>query len=95
MAVRHAGLTLEQLQLFTPFHAQHEFPSLRSGGRWEEGLVTLGQYRLCHSTRNRRATVLCNHDYISLVLYRVAFPKVMTAEIKSFLYRANFGNLDF
>ena len=63
--------------------------------RWEERLVTLGHYRQCCRTRNRRVTVLCDHDCILLALYRVAFPKPMAVEINSFLYRANFGNLDF
>ena len=95
MAVRQAGLNHEELQLFTPFRAQHDFPSLRSEGRWEERLAALGHYRQYRRTGNRRATVLRDHDCILLALYRVAFPKAMAAEINAFLYRANFGNLDF
>ena len=95
MAVRQAGLNHEELQLFTPFRAQRDFPSLRSEGRWEDCLAALGHYRQYRRTGNRRATVLRDHDCILLALYRVAFPKAMAAEINAFLYRANFGNLDF
>ena len=95
LAVRQAGITREQLQLFTQFRAQHEYPSLRSERRWEELLATLGHYRQCRRTGNERATVLRDHDCILLALYRMAFPKAMAAEINAFLYRANFGNLDF
>ena len=95
MAVRQAGLNHEELQLFTPFRAQHDFPSPHSEGRWEDRLAALGHYQQYRRTGNRRATVLSNNDCILLARYRVAFSKAMTTEINSFLYRANFGNLDF
>ena len=95
MVICQAGLTLEQLQLFTPLCAQHKFPFLQSEGQWEERLAALGHYRQYCRFGNRRTTVLRDHDCILLTLYRVATPKTMNVEINSFLYRANYGNLGF
>ena len=95
MAVHQSGFTLKQLQLFTQFLRQHEFPSLLSEGRWEERLAALGHYRQYCRSGNRRATVLRDHDCILLALYCVTFPREMAVGFNSFLYRANFRNLYF
>jgi len=46
-------------------------------------------------TGNNRASVFRDHNLLLLALYRIAFPKSNAAEINAFLYRANYGSLDF
>jgi len=57
--------------------------------------VRLGHYRPCRRNGNVRANVLRDHNLLLLVLYRIVFPKAKIAEINAFLYRANYGNIDF
>ena len=71
------------------------YPSLVTEGRWQSLFDSLGHYPKCRHTGNNRASILQDHDLILLALYRVAFPKATSAEINAFLYRANYGNLNF
>ncbi|KAL7502056.1 LOW QUALITY PROTEIN: hypothetical protein ACHAXN_000148 [Cyclotella atomus] len=40
-------------------------------------------------TGNKQATVLCDHNIVFLILYRIAFPKCSVAQINAYLYRVN------
>ena len=94
MTVRQADHS--RLPIFAQFRGQHIYPSLITKARWENLLlILLGHYWQCRRAGNRRATVLCDHDYIILALYRVTFPKLTAAEINAFLFHTNFGNLNF
>ena len=93
MAVRDAGLS--EHPIFEHFRDGRLYPSLETEDRWDSLLTSLGHYRQCRRTGNRRAVVLRDHDCILLALYRVAFPKAIAAEINAFLFRANYGSLLF
>ena len=93
MRIRDAGWSNDQMvaQLRNQFH----YPSLRTERRWVQLQERFGHYRPCRKLGNSRATVLRDHDLMLLSLYRVVFPKATAPEINAFLYRANFGNLNF
>ncbi|KAL7525153.1 LOW QUALITY PROTEIN: hypothetical protein ACHAXR_000880, partial [Thalassiosira sp. AJA248-18] len=93
MAIRQMGESHNPL--IENLRMQHFYPALVTEDRWQSLLNNLGHYRKCRHTGNKRATVLRDHDLILLALYRVAFPKANHAEINAFLYRCNYGNIDF
>jgi len=57
--------------------------------------AAFGHYCQCKRSGYKQAEAFRDHDVIFLALYRTIFPKATAAEINAFLYRANFGNLDF
>ena len=93
MRIREAGLSHDPL--ITQLPQQQLYPSIYTEERWSRLYNQFGHCRLCRRTGNARATVLRGHDLVLLSLYRMVFPKATAAEINTFLYRANFGNVDF
>jgi hypothetical protein len=71
------------------------WPSTQTIHRWVALRDRFGHCRPCQRSGNIRATVLRDHDLFLLALYRVVYPKATATEINAFLYRANFGNLNF
>ena len=71
------------------------FPSIQTIRRYVVLMNLLGHCRPCRRTGNKRAEVLRDHNIIFLVLYRIAFPKCSSAQINAFLYRVNFGDVNF
>ena len=82
-------------QLIIQLYVMYFYLSLSTERRWHDLSTNLGHYRQCRRTGNRRALVLCDHDQILLALYRVIYPKAMATEINAFLYRTNYGSLNF
>ena len=74
---------------------QGRYPCNKSVRRWRDLRLQFGHVRACRRTGNARATVLRDHNIILLALYRLAFPKATAAEVNAFLYRANYGNMNF
>lgn len=72
-----------------------KFPSKRSGFRWKAQEKTLGHTLPCRRTGNKRAEVFHDHNLLLLALYRITYPKSTAAEVNAFLYKANYGSLDF
>ncbi|KAL9179479.1 hypothetical protein ACHAXT_008769 [Thalassiosira profunda] len=93
MAVRQAGQSDDPI--FQQLRALHLYPSERTELRWEDLQASLGHVRQCRRTGNKRATVLRDHNQLLVALYRIAYPKATAAEVNAFLFRANFGNLNF
>ena len=93
LAIRDSGDSYNPIMM--SLRLQHLYPCLTTEWRWQNLFDTLGHYRRCRPTGNRRAKVLRDHDLILIALYRVAFPKAIASEINAFLYRANFGNIQF
>lgn len=81
--------------IFDQLRALHVFPSTATERRHIELLNNHGHSRPCRRTGNNRATVLRDHDLLLLALYRITFPKATAAEMNAFLYRANYGNVNF
>lgn len=71
------------------------YPSKKTESRWQSLQNSLGHIRPCRRTGNKRASVFHDHNLLLLALYRIAYPKATAAEVNGFLYRANYGNLDF
>ena len=71
---------------------QHEFPSKRTTGRYQDLLAGLGHYRQCRHTGNSRVIVLRDHNLVFLILYRGVFAKCSAAQINTFFFRVNFGD---
>jgi hypothetical protein len=63
--------------------------------RWAALRNNLGHFRPCRRSGNAFATTLRGQDLIYLAIYRVAYPKAMVAEVQAFLYRMNYGNINF
>ena len=71
------------------------YPSRSTESRWLHRLITTGDTRAYRRTGQQRAEVLCRDDLLYLALYRICFPKATAAELNAFLYRANYGNINF
>ena len=71
------------------------FPSMQTIRRYIRLMQQFGHYRPCRRTGNKRAEILRDHNIIFLALYRIAFPKCSAAQINAFLYRVNYGNVNF
>jgi len=93
LAVRQAGASRDPL--FVQLRANRLYPSVQSEERWHNMLTILGHCLPCRRTGNKRATVLRDHDQILIALYRIPFPKATSAEVNAFLYRANYGDVNF
>ena len=93
MSIREAGLSHDPV--IAQLRQQQLYPSICTEERWAHLHNQFGHCRPCRRTGNARATVLRGHDLVLLSLYRMVFPKATAAEINAFLYRANFGNVDF
>ena len=93
LEIRNAGLS--NSPLYQNLRQQYVFPSLRSEYRYSALNATRGHVRACRRTGNNRATVLRGYDLFLLALYRTVFPKATAAEINAFLYRANYGSVNF
>ena len=74
---------------------QRKYPSNKSVKHWQALRQLYGHVRACRRTGNARATILRDHNIILLALYCMAFPKATAAEVNAFLYRANYGNMNF
>jgi hypothetical protein len=75
--------------------ALYLFPSLQTIRRYVNLINQFGHCRPCRRTGNKRAEILRDHNIVFLVLFRIAFPKCSAAQINAFLYRVNFGNVNF
>ena len=71
------------------------YPKNITIGRWSALENRLGHFRACKRNGNRYPSRLCDSDLILLALYLSVHPKCTIAELNAFLYRSNFGNLDF
>ena len=74
---------------------QHLYPHPATIARWLRRIEVEGHALPYRRTGNNRATVLRGPDLLLLSFYRSIFPKATAAEINTFFYRCNFGNLDF
>ena len=74
---------------------QHLYPHPNTTMRWVQQMLDEGHAFSYRFLGNKRATILRGPDYMFLALYRSVFPRAKAAEINVFLYRCNFGNLDF
>ena len=62
---------------------------------WKSQKNTLWRVRPCRRTGNNRAEVFHDHNLLLLALFRITYPKSTAAEVNAFLYKANYGSLDF
>ena len=74
---------------------QHLYPHPDTIWRWLQRTMIEGHALPHRRSGNKRATVLRGPDLLYLALYRAVFPKAKAAEINSFLFRCNLGNLEF
>ena len=74
---------------------QHLYPHPDTIMRWVQRKVDEGHALPYRRSGNKRATILRGPDFMFLALYRSMYPRAKAAEINAFLYRCNFGNLDF
>ena len=74
---------------------RHILPSQLSKYRWEQLEQQVGHYCSCRRTGNNFATRLCGFDLILLALYWTIYPKASAAKVNAFLYRINYGNVNF
>jgi hypothetical protein len=71
------------------------YPNIMTENRWAALRNNLGHFRPCRRSGNAFATALRGQDLIYLAIYRVAYPKATAAEVQAFLYRMNYGNINF
>ena len=81
--------------IFEHLRNNKQFPSQASTYRWKKQQDSLGHVNACRRTGNKRSSVFHDHDLLFLALYRIAYPKTTAAEINAFLYKVNFGSLNF
>ena len=93
MAVRLQGRSNDPI--FQQLRAQRKYPCVATEARWANLVRTIGHYRPCRRTGNARAKILRDHDLVFLALYRLVFPKASIPQCNAFLYRSNYGNLNF
>ena len=72
-----------------------QFPSGHSVGRYVALEREHGHCRPCSRTGNKRASEFHDHNLLLLALYLITFLKCNAAEMNAFLYKANYGSLDF
>lgn len=80
---------------FTQARFAKLFPSKQTVQRYLALIQQFGHCRPCRRTGNKRAEVLRDHNIVFIALYRVAFPKASAAQINAFLYRVNYGDVNF
>ena len=81
--------------VFDQLRELRQYPAVRTSRRYVALEEKHGHCRPCRRTGNKRASVFHDHDLLLLALYRITFPKCTAAELNAFLYRANYGSLDF
>ena len=77
------------------FVNSHKYPSEWSVFRWQAKESTLGHSKPCGRTGNDRASVFHDHNLLPLAIYCITYPKATATEINAFLYKTNYGSLDF
>ena len=93
MSVRNSGESNHPI--FQQLRQLGVYPSMPTELRYQRLQNTHGHVRQCRRTGNNRATVFRDHNLLLLALYRITFPKCTAAEINAFLYRANYGDINF
>jgi len=93
MAIHHTGDS--DNPIFQVLQAQHLYPSIDSENQCAKLENVHGHFQQCRRTGNAFATVFRDHNLLLLALYRITFLKATSAEINTFLYRANYGDLSF
>ena len=82
-------------QFIRELRHRHILPSQPTQCRWESLQQHLGHYCSCRRMGNNFATRLRGFDLILLAIYQMIYPKVNAANINAFLYRCNYGNINF
>jgi len=95
IAIHVKDLKESNNHIFTQMTTLYLYPSIRSVYRWENRKATLGHVRPFRRTGNARASVLRDHDLLLLALFRITYPKATANEINVFLYKANYGSMQF
>ncbi|KAL7502071.1 hypothetical protein ACHAXN_000160 [Cyclotella atomus] len=96
MGIRYSQDTRDFAMHIRQFNQLNSAPiQLARTLRYVNLLNQFGHCRLCRRTGNKRAEILQDHNFVFLVLFRIAFPKSSAAQINAFSYRVNYGNVNF